>query len=205
MPCVEFEPKIPASERAKTVHALDRSATVTGLKFNKEWKSILSVLVAYNLYIIRSQSRSYQILPHVTPHKSVLFEYLVFAANAYFVYFIWKQMNPWSAEMRAQKQISKLTVTVGLSLCVTCLSMNAYRDHASLLKRSLLNFALEMFTALIMKSVIAFLWLIIVDWEMKTNMYKTIRHHILEYRILLLNLLKVIKRVKLIFFSSGQI
>jgi hypothetical protein len=30
MPCVEFEPTIPASERAKTVHALDRSATVTG-------------------------------------------------------------------------------------------------------------------------------------------------------------------------------
>jgi hypothetical protein len=25
-----FEPPIPASERAKTVHALDRSATVTG-------------------------------------------------------------------------------------------------------------------------------------------------------------------------------
>jgi hypothetical protein len=31
MPCVRFEPTIPASERAKTVHALDRSATVTGL------------------------------------------------------------------------------------------------------------------------------------------------------------------------------
>jgi hypothetical protein len=30
MPCVRFEPTIPASERAKTVHALDRSATVTG-------------------------------------------------------------------------------------------------------------------------------------------------------------------------------
>jgi hypothetical protein len=28
--CVGFEPKIQASERAKTVHALDRSATVTG-------------------------------------------------------------------------------------------------------------------------------------------------------------------------------
>jgi hypothetical protein len=26
-----FEPTIPASERAKTVHALDRSATVTGV------------------------------------------------------------------------------------------------------------------------------------------------------------------------------
>jgi hypothetical protein len=30
MPCMRFEPMIPASERAKTVHALDRSATVTG-------------------------------------------------------------------------------------------------------------------------------------------------------------------------------
>jgi hypothetical protein len=30
MPCVGFEPIIPASERAKTVHALDRSAAVTG-------------------------------------------------------------------------------------------------------------------------------------------------------------------------------
>jgi hypothetical protein len=30
MPCVGYEPTIPASERGKTVHALDRSATVTG-------------------------------------------------------------------------------------------------------------------------------------------------------------------------------
>jgi hypothetical protein len=30
MPCVGFERTIPASERAKTVHTLDRSATVTG-------------------------------------------------------------------------------------------------------------------------------------------------------------------------------
>jgi hypothetical protein len=33
MPCVGFEHTIPASERAKTFHALDRSATVTG-RFN---------------------------------------------------------------------------------------------------------------------------------------------------------------------------
>jgi hypothetical protein len=32
MPRVGFEPTITASERAKTVHALDRSATVTGQK-----------------------------------------------------------------------------------------------------------------------------------------------------------------------------
>jgi hypothetical protein len=30
MDYVGFEPTIPASERAKTVHALERSATVTG-------------------------------------------------------------------------------------------------------------------------------------------------------------------------------
>jgi hypothetical protein len=30
MPCVGFEPTIPASELAKTVHVLDRSATVPG-------------------------------------------------------------------------------------------------------------------------------------------------------------------------------
>jgi hypothetical protein len=33
MPWVGFENTIPASERAKTVHALDRSATVTGKLF----------------------------------------------------------------------------------------------------------------------------------------------------------------------------
>jgi hypothetical protein len=33
MPWVEFEPTIPASERAKIVHALDRSATVTGFSW----------------------------------------------------------------------------------------------------------------------------------------------------------------------------
>jgi hypothetical protein len=33
MRCVGFELTIPASERAKTVHALERSATVTGAKY----------------------------------------------------------------------------------------------------------------------------------------------------------------------------
>jgi hypothetical protein len=33
MPCVGFEPTIPASEREKIVHALDRSGTVTGSKY----------------------------------------------------------------------------------------------------------------------------------------------------------------------------
>jgi hypothetical protein len=36
MPCVGFEPTIPASERAKTVHNLDRSSIVTG------WYSVIS-------------------------------------------------------------------------------------------------------------------------------------------------------------------
>jgi hypothetical protein len=31
MSCVGFKPTIPASEQVKAVHALDRSATVTGL------------------------------------------------------------------------------------------------------------------------------------------------------------------------------
>jgi hypothetical protein len=35
MPCVGFEPAIPASERAMTVHALDRSVTVTGQYMTK--------------------------------------------------------------------------------------------------------------------------------------------------------------------------
>jgi hypothetical protein len=30
MPCMKFEATIPASERAKTIHALERSAIVTG-------------------------------------------------------------------------------------------------------------------------------------------------------------------------------
>jgi hypothetical protein len=34
MPCVGFKPTIPALERAKTVHALDHSATVTGRRIH---------------------------------------------------------------------------------------------------------------------------------------------------------------------------
>jgi hypothetical protein len=33
MPFVGFEPTIPASEQAKTVHALDRSATLIGVDY----------------------------------------------------------------------------------------------------------------------------------------------------------------------------
>jgi hypothetical protein len=38
MPWVELEPTIPASERTKTVHALDRAATVTALFFTLSQK-----------------------------------------------------------------------------------------------------------------------------------------------------------------------
>jgi hypothetical protein len=36
MPWVGFEHTVPASERAKTVHALDCSATVTGEQFHTD-------------------------------------------------------------------------------------------------------------------------------------------------------------------------
>jgi hypothetical protein len=38
MPCVGFEPTIPASERAKTVHALDRPAAVSFEYAQSEFK-----------------------------------------------------------------------------------------------------------------------------------------------------------------------
>jgi hypothetical protein len=40
---VGFEPTIPASERAKTVHALDRSATVTSPKVYNMWIFIINI------------------------------------------------------------------------------------------------------------------------------------------------------------------
>jgi hypothetical protein len=43
MPWVEFEHTIPASERAKTIYALDYAATVTGLYIVMDFlKSLLS-------------------------------------------------------------------------------------------------------------------------------------------------------------------
>jgi hypothetical protein len=55
MPWVGFEPTIPAFERAKTVHALDRAATVTGISainvlqsgMKARMKSGNSIVVAY--------------------------------------------------------------------------------------------------------------------------------------------------------------
>jgi hypothetical protein len=39
MPQVGFEPKIPVFERPKTVHALDRAATVIGKKETTQYKN----------------------------------------------------------------------------------------------------------------------------------------------------------------------
>jgi hypothetical protein len=94
--------------------------------------------------------------------------------------------------MRDHKQISKLRVTVELEpLCNMFINEHIKRSRLCTHKISI-EFALEMFTELIIKKLTVCLGLIIFDSEMKTNMYKTIRHHILEYRILLINLLKKI-------------
>jgi hypothetical protein len=51
MPLLGFEPTIPASERAKTVHTLDRSATVTG-KFLSYFSRIMPKYSNYRLIIL---------------------------------------------------------------------------------------------------------------------------------------------------------
>jgi hypothetical protein len=54
MPCVGFEPTITASERAKTVHALDRAATVTGSNLVHHAIQIrkLTYILLFELHII---------------------------------------------------------------------------------------------------------------------------------------------------------
>jgi hypothetical protein len=47
MPWVEFEPTIPASERAKTVYALDRSATVTDYLRQTRYENISYIELAH--------------------------------------------------------------------------------------------------------------------------------------------------------------
>jgi hypothetical protein len=54
MPCVGFEPKIPASEQAKIVHTLDRLATVTGNIFLANQKKLsirklISILTGFHM------------------------------------------------------------------------------------------------------------------------------------------------------------
>jgi hypothetical protein len=74
MPCVRFEPMIPASEPAETVLALDRSATVTGIlsiyRFNIQFK-VVKNSICRNILILRSRSCSRYLRihnSHVKPH-----------------------------------------------------------------------------------------------------------------------------------------
>jgi hypothetical protein len=55
MPWVGFEPTIPASERAKTEHVLDRSATVTGLRYG-----IIADNTYYYIFANRNVSIKYR-------------------------------------------------------------------------------------------------------------------------------------------------
>jgi hypothetical protein len=58
-----FEPTIPGSERAKTVHALDRSATVTGFDHleavNLNNYNSLTELHTPNITVITAHIKSY--------------------------------------------------------------------------------------------------------------------------------------------------
>jgi hypothetical protein len=63
MPSVGFEPTIPASERAKTVLALDRSATVTGCNFH--WLMHISKGIGFEDFTAVTTKRT--ILRVVTP------------------------------------------------------------------------------------------------------------------------------------------
>jgi hypothetical protein len=47
MPRMGFEPTIPVFERAKSVHALDREATVIGQNVFTKYKSSVTRLVAF--------------------------------------------------------------------------------------------------------------------------------------------------------------
>jgi hypothetical protein len=57
MPWVRFEPTIPASERAKTVHALNRSATVTGQIFVTVEISVKSYRVSHSFSFVPLQKK----------------------------------------------------------------------------------------------------------------------------------------------------
>jgi hypothetical protein len=57
VPYVGFEPTIPASERAKTVHALDRSHTVTGIAYILVVS--LKFVVMVNMYIKSDRNAGY--------------------------------------------------------------------------------------------------------------------------------------------------
>jgi hypothetical protein len=85
MLCVGFKPTIPASEQAKTVHALDRSATVTGFEtgllkmnqhislcmwFNGEEK--LNVQALFNKHLLTTVC-SLSVCPRLDPFLSFPF------------------------------------------------------------------------------------------------------------------------------------
>jgi hypothetical protein len=67
MPCVVFEPTIPASKRAKTAHALDRSAAVTGLEakcssricnLGSRWRWVISFTLQLQQVMTLEKSKS---------------------------------------------------------------------------------------------------------------------------------------------------
>jgi hypothetical protein len=51
MPCVGFEPTIPASKRTKTVHVLDHSATLTGQLVGIEVERVKHSAILYKLIL----------------------------------------------------------------------------------------------------------------------------------------------------------
>jgi hypothetical protein len=69
---VRFEPTIPAFERAKTVHALDRPATVTGLYIN----IVPLITIAKNIFVCKNIFRfcliEYQIKRYVSEPTNIL-------------------------------------------------------------------------------------------------------------------------------------
>jgi hypothetical protein len=61
MHSVGFEPTVPASERAKTVRALDRSATVTG--------RLTDIVCIYFSSVFHSRSVPYTSSLHIVVHR----------------------------------------------------------------------------------------------------------------------------------------
>jgi hypothetical protein len=65
MPCVGFEPTIPAFERAKTFHALDGAATVIGLFPTARWqistfwinRSVVKIFRTPHIYTLYSNNK----------------------------------------------------------------------------------------------------------------------------------------------------
>jgi hypothetical protein len=60
MPQVRFEHTIPVFERGKTVHALDRAATVIGIELSMQFRNLRSLLV--NDFILKVNGRAVTML-----------------------------------------------------------------------------------------------------------------------------------------------